>query len=270
MSDPWCTIRGMENKWYKKTYVCTMCDALVEISTKSDVLRDKDCFECNGPLNLLSVADATIRGMEECTVCGYNSNEVDIVNGLCSVHTCETCGQEGYATEFDDGTILCEKHENERKQMQIVTHDSYLPHQLVTLKQITGEDVEFQLYKVTDLEVVLHDAKQRINSLTARLESQEKQIGLILDKLTADEWYSSSTDKAEVLSDLCDILNHEAKQTIHITATVEVEVDYECPLNEVEDFDAEDFLSDVLTIDTYHGDAVIYAYNVENADWATR
>ena len=256
----------MENKWYKKTYVCTMCDALVEISTKSDVLRDKDCFECNGSLNLLSVADATIRGMEECTVCGYNSNEVDIVNGLCSVHTCETCGQEGYATEFDNGTILCEKHENERKQMQIVTHDSYLPHQLVTLKQITGEDVEFQLYKVTDLEVVLHDAKQRINSLTARLESQEKQIGLILDKLTADEWYSSSTDKAEVLSELCEILKHEPKQTIMITAQVNVEVSYDIPLDEVENFDAKYFLQDNLTIDSWHGDVMIESYDVEDAD----
>jgi hypothetical protein len=53
--------------------------------------------------------------MEKCIICDYNSNEVDIVNGLCSVHTCEICGKEGYATEFDDGTILCEKHENERK-----------------------------------------------------------------------------------------------------------------------------------------------------------
>jgi hypothetical protein len=72
-----------------------------------------------------------------------------------------------------------------------------------------------------------------------------------------------------VLSDLCNILGHEPKQTIRITATVEVEVDYDCPLEEVEDFDAGDFLQDVLTIDTYHGDAIIYSYNVDSADWAT-
>ena len=154
-------------------------------------------------------------------------------------------------------------------KMEKVTQESYAPHQLVTLKQITNEDVEFQLYKVTELETVLHDAKERINRLTARLESQEKQIGLILNKMTAGEWYSSNTSKEEVLSDLCDILGFEPKQTIRISATVEVEVDYDCPLNEVEDFDAEDFLQDVLTIDTYHGDAIIYSYNVESADWAT-
>jgi len=153
--------------------------------------------------------------------------------------------------------------------MEKVTQDAYAPHQLITLKQITGEDVEFELYKVTELETVLHDAKSRINQLTGRLEAQEKQIGLILNKMTSDEWYSSSVEKFEVLSDLCDILGFEPKQSIRITATVEVEVDYDCPLDEIEDFDAGDFLQDVLTIDTYHGDAMVYSYNVESADWAT-
>ena len=50
--------------------------------------------------------------MDECKVCGYNSNEVDIVNQLCSVHTCEICKNEGYATG-PNGTILCEEHEDE-------------------------------------------------------------------------------------------------------------------------------------------------------------
>jgi hypothetical protein len=153
--------------------------------------------------------------------------------------------------------------------MEIVTHDSYMPHQLVTLKQITGEEVEFQLYKVTDLEVVLHDAKQRINQLTNRLEAQEKQIGQILNNLTADGWYSSSTDKSEVLSDLCDILGHEPKEEIRISATVQVDVVYACPLDEIEDFDAKYFLQDVLTVDAYHGDVVIDSFDVEDADWAS-
>ena len=59
MSVPSAIILGME-KWYKKSYVCTGCDALIEISTKSDELRDKDCFECKASLTLMSVADATI------------------------------------------------------------------------------------------------------------------------------------------------------------------------------------------------------------------
>jgi len=150
--------------------------------------------------------------------------------------------------------------------MEKVTMESYAPHQLVTLKQITGEDVEFELYKVTELETVLHDAKQRINALSARLEAQEKQIGLILNNMTADNWYSTSTDKSEVLSELCDILGHEPKQEIRMTATVQVEVVYECPLDEVEDFDAKYFLQDNLSVDIYNGDAVVDSFDVEDAD----
>jgi hypothetical protein len=188
-------------------------------------------------------------------------------------------------------------HVKERNKMEQVTLDSYNPHALVTLKKIINEggDAQFTLYKATELEEILdnptldvvetksngehvvHQMKrtdvmelfrQRGYNL-ARLEAQEKQIGLVLNKMTADEWYSSNTSKEDVLSDLCDILGFEPKQTIRISATVEVEVDYDCPLNEIEDFDAGDFLQDVLTIDTYHGDAIVYSYNVDSADWAT-
>ena len=160
----------------------------------------------------------------------------------------------------------------ERKQMQLVTMDNYFPNQLVTLKQFINTesgDCQFQLYKATELETVLHDLRTREESLTARLAAQEKQIGLILDKMTANEWYSSSTDKAEVLSDLCDILGHEPKQTIRISATVQVDVEYECPLEDVEDFDAKYFMQDNLTIDSWHGDVVVDSFDVEDADWAT-
>jgi hypothetical protein len=46
--------------------------------------------------------------MSECKICGYNSDEVLIVNNLCSVHTCEVCKSEGYADGTFDGRILCD------------------------------------------------------------------------------------------------------------------------------------------------------------------
>ena len=185
---------------------------------------------------------------------GYTPNEAKL--------TC-LCGSATTLLSVADATI---QPTNERNEMDIVTMNEYYPSQSVVLKQLDGEDMKFQAYKVTELETVIHDYKQRISSLTARLESQEKQIGLILDKLTADEWYSSSTDKAEVLSDLCEILKHEPKQTIMITAQVNVEVSYDIPLDEVEDFDAKYFLQDNLTIDSWHGDVMIESYDVEDAD----
>jgi hypothetical protein len=47
-------------KWYKKSYVCSICDALLEITTQSNILQDKVCMECHGDLTLLSVEDVTI------------------------------------------------------------------------------------------------------------------------------------------------------------------------------------------------------------------
>ena len=185
---------------------------------------------------------------------GYTPNEAKL--------TC-LCGSATTLLSVADATI---QPTNERNEMDIVTMNEYYPSQSVVLKQIIDEDMKFQAYKVTELETVIHDYKQRISSLTARLESQEKQIGLILDKLTADEWYSSNTDKAEVLSDLCEIIKHEPKQTIMITAQVNVEVSYDIPLDEVENFDAKYFLQDNLTIDSWHGDVMIESYDVEDAD----
>lgn len=153
--------------------------------------------------------------------------------------------------------------------MENVTLDMYNPHALITIRKIAEGDSVYQLYKATELESILNDATTRINQLTNRLEAQETQLGLILNKMSADEWYSDSTDKSEVLSDLCDILGYEPKQTVRITATLSVEVEYDIPLNEVEDFDAHYFLQDSLTVDTYNGDSAVDSWTVEDhsVDW---
>ena len=52
---------------------------------------------------------AEIIKINECQVCGYDETECNIVNNLCSVHTCEICGEEGFASP-PKGDILCEKH----------------------------------------------------------------------------------------------------------------------------------------------------------------
>lgn len=147
--------------------------------------------------------------------------------------------------------------------------ETYNPNLLVTYKSINNGEATYPTVKVNELETIIAENQYRVNQLSSRLQAQEKQIGAILNNLTADAWYDSGTSKEEVLSELCDILGHEPKQTIRITATVQVEVDYECPLNELEDFDAKYFLQDVLTIDSFNGDTMIDSFDVEDADWAT-
>jgi hypothetical protein len=91
-------------------------------------------------------------------------------------------------------------------------------------------------------------------------------INQITSNLSADGWYNPNTDKEDVLRDLCEILGHEPKQTISITGTISFEVNYDIPLDELEDFDAHYFLQDNLTIDSYNGDLEIESWSIEDSD----
>ena len=155
---------------------------------------------------------------------------------------------------------------NERKEMEETTSTipySYNPNLLVTYKSINDN------YEATYPNIKVVELESKMDSLV-RFEKQlmksNGQIGQIIDNLTVQGWYNPNTDKEDILRDLCEILDHEAKQDITITATVQVEVTYACPLDEVEDFDAKYFLQDNLTIDSWHGDVVIESYDVEDAD----
>jgi hypothetical protein len=138
----------------------------------------------------------------------------------------------------------------------------YNPNLLVTYKDITDGNVSYPTIKVNDLEWKL----ENIKNLHRRIEKQEKQIGQVIDNLTVEGWYSPNVDKEEILRDICEIFEHEAKQEISITATVQVSITYNCPIEDVEDFDAKYFLQDELTIDAYNGDIVVESFDVEDAD----
>ena len=152
----------------------------------------------------------------------------------------------------------------ERQQMETTNTvpETYNPNLLVTYKSITNGEASYPVIKTVDLEYQL-DEKRRILD---KLNNLQSQVNRIIDNLSANGWYNPNTDKEEVLSELCEILGHEPKQTVRITATVNVEVDYEIPLDEVEDFDAKYFLQDNLSIDSWHGDVSVDSFDVEDAD----
>jgi hypothetical protein len=170
---------------------------------------------------------------------------------------------------------------------------TYNPNALVTVKHIIDGEATYETIKVVDLEGMLyvdptidvieshtdgthttHNMKRRDimemfrlrGYATARLEQQEKQIGQVIDNMTAQGWYNPNIEKSEVLSDLCEIFGHEPKQEIRITGSITFDVRYDCPLDEVEDFDARYFLQDTLTLDAYHGDVIVESFDVEDAD----
>ncbi len=140
--------------------------------------------------------------------------------------------------------------------------DNYNANTLVTYKSINNGEVTYPTLKVNELEYHL-DSYRRLQD---QLAISNRQISQILDNLSADGWYNPNYDKSEVLNDLCEILGHEPKQSVRITATVTVEVDYDIPLEEVEDFDARDFIQENLSIDSWHGDVSVDSFDVADAD----
>lgn len=178
--------------------------------------------------------------------------------------------------------------------METVTQNAYNPHALITLRYIVPEngDNVYNMYKATELEgildnpeldvlehmpngtIVTHKMKRTdVSELfrkrqfdVATIERLESQVNRIKSNLTANGWYNPNTDLADVLQELCDILQHEPKQTVFLNANVSVQVSYEIPLADVEDFDARYFLQDNLTIDSWHGDVMIESFDVEDAD----
>jgi hypothetical protein len=152
---------------------------------------------------------------------------------------------------------------NERKEMETNTAPySYDANTLVTYKSINNGEVTYPTIKVNELEMHL-DSYRRLQD---QLKISNNQISQILDNLSADGWYNPNMDKEDILRDLCEILGHEPKQTVTITATVNVELSYDIPLEDVENFDAKYFVQDNLTIDSYNGDLIVDSFDVEDAD----
>ena len=221
----------MSETWTKNTYVCDPdeCDTLIEVTT-----NDKFGFPSGSVRNI----------------------------------TCP-CGRTPALVSVQDATI---PPMNERNNMEINTSQgisevptTYNANMLVTYKDIIDGVPTYPTIKVNDLEWKL----DRIKNLEDFLSRSQGTISKILDKLTVDEWYNPNTDKETVLAELCEILDHEPKQEIRITGTITFDLRYDCPLEEVEDFDARYFLQDNLSVDAYHGDIVIDSYEVEDAevDW---
>ena len=52
----------MNEKWFKDSHLCTICDALIEITRKDEF---RNIWHCGGEANLLSVEDATIQPTNE-------------------------------------------------------------------------------------------------------------------------------------------------------------------------------------------------------------
>lgn len=157
--------------------------------------------------------------------------------------------------------------------METVTLDMYNPHALVTLKKIINTesgDAQFELYKTTELEGVLDDMRRRDNIISQHLEASNKQLGQIIDNLSAEGWYSDSVDKEDILKDLCTILDHNPQQEMSWTVTLTVSGTTEVDITEVNDFDIRYHLGDNLSVDSNDFSTNVDSWDidlVDSQDW---
>lgn len=107
----------------------------------------------------------------------------------------------------------------------------------------------------------------RIESLEHALSNYSNQLTQIQGNMSMADWYGDSFSKREVLEALSEILGITPSQTVSITATITISMSHEVPLDELDDFDAEQLVSDQLSIDSYGGDTSLDDWTVESADW---
>lgn len=85
--------------------------------------------------------------------------------------------------------------------------------------------------------------------------------------MTASEWYSDNYSKGEVLKELAEILGITPTQTVSITAQITVSLSHELPLEDIDDFDAEQLVNDWLSVDISSGDTSVDEWSLDSADW---
>lgn len=203
---------------------------------------------------------------DECdTMIEVTCDDFGFPNGVVQL-TCP-CGRNMLHISSESATIApsslqTESNEMDNQATMPVVPETYNPNSLVTYKSINSGEVTYPTLKVNELEYHL-DSYRRLQD---QLAISNNQISQILNNLNADGWYNPNYEKTEVLNDLCEILGHEPKQSVRITGTISFEIDYDIPLEEVEDFDAHYFLQDTLSLDAYNGDVVVESWTVEDHD----
>lgn len=141
-----------------------------------------------------------------------------------------------------------------------LTPDTYNPNALVQYKVIDGEQVSFPITKVTDLEWVLENARQRTSeyySLRNKVDGLEEQI---------IEWVNPNYDKDDVIRLLCEYFGINPSKQVTVTGTISFEVTIDVPLDEVEDFDAHYYLGDELSLDSNTSAVDINSWLIEDTD----
>jgi len=191
----------------------------------------------------------------DCLIEVTSSDGFGFPSGVVEI-TCP-CGRKPNLLSVQHATI---QPTNERNNMEetVTIPAEYNANILVTYKDIVDGVATFPTIKVNDLEWKL----ERIKRLEDELSRSNGTIRKIMDNLTEESWFNPNTEKEEILNDLCAILDYEPKKEIQFEGTIYFSGRIDVPLAEYEDFDIDDYVSDI-TVDCYNGNVVIDEYHTE-------
>lgn len=227
MSVLYAIILGMTENWFKYDYVCSVCDALIEITNKSNIYKPHTC--CGKEATWLSVVDVTI----------------------------EPTRKEGKQMEQNELT--------QAEQEQITLATQYNPTQIVIYKEIANGDPVTTKYiceKVTDVESALAQSRRNYKTLTEKQNAwykKESQLRTLLEEVYAD------SEEQEVLAQIAEIFDVPLTKEIEVTAWVRVDMTVEVDLTTDLD-NLEDFISSNLTVDSYGSEIQVSNYEVERVE----
>ena len=138
----------------------------------------------------------------------------------------------------------------------------YNPNQLVTYKVINGDTVSYPTDKVVDLEWTLDKGRRQVE----RTNELQSKINRIIDNMTEDSWYNPNTEAAEILNDLCEILQFSPVKTIEFTANISLNGSIEVSLSDAADIDLSDYVFENLSIDSYTGSMDVNGWDIDSVD----
>ena len=212
----------------KYTFVCDPdeCDCLIELTSSDGFGFPSGVTEltcpCGRKTTLLSVEHATIRPSTQ-------QKEEQMLDNL-----------EASMSDSTTSPIV-----------------EYNPNLLVTYKKITGDNTEFVIEKVTDIEWALAQSRRNYENLTAKQNAwftKESKLRTLLEEVYAD------SEDQETLANIAEIFDVPLTKEIEYTAWVRVDMTVEVELGGDTD-SIEDFIAQNLTVDSY--DSLIQVTNHE-------
>ena len=181
----------------------------------------------------------------------------DFPNGVVQI-TCP-CGRQMALISANIEQQQKEEAPMETTEMGLASNETfYNPNALTVYKVIENGETTYPAIKTVDLEWQLHEKRR----LTDKVNGLQSKINRIIDNMTEDYWYNPNTEASTILEDLCEILDFNPVKDINFSATVTVTGSLSIPLTDADGFDLGEFLSDVISVDSYNGDVVIDNFEI--------